>query len=160
MASLEKHEQHDLWKHFSNDAERVKEKLWTVSIWLFALLGSVLGFIVKLLNDQNLIFTQKPLVMVACGVGLLLCLYAWWMITSYGNHVRTAWNRTNHILKSNEKLRELWLSGYLDDKRIEKEKEIENPVNTFPKFANRIRVLVLLFGLAFFVLIIWCLVGS
>ncbi len=149
----------EIWKHFSDDAERVKEKLWTVSIWLFALLGSVLGFIVKLMDAEKLTFTQKPLVIASCGVGIMLCIYAWWMITSYGKHVQTAWNRTNHILKDDNELRELWLSGYLGKERLKKEDEIENPVDTFPKFAQRIRVLVLLFGLAFLVLLIWCLVG-
>ena len=85
----------NVWKYFSEDATNIKDKLWTIASWLFTLLGGIIGFIAKDFKSETFAFEEPKLVIVIALVGIILSAYTYWMITEYGWHIRTAWNRTD-----------------------------------------------------------------
>ena len=167
MYILEHKDYLELWKYFSDDAVKVKDKLWTISIWLFALMGSVLGFIMKYMieemkikqkaqmEEKELLLMYDPLILIGCGVGLVLTVYAWSMINSYGKHIRAAWNRTIYLRSQITGMNEVWLQGYKNKRRNKEEKDIRKETNAIPTFVVRILWFVVLFGVAFVGLGLW-----
>ncbi len=59
-----------LWRHFSQAAASVKDKLWTIASWLFTSLDGVLGFIAK---D----FRQAPLALQVSKLTAVMALVGW-----------------------------------------------------------------------------------
>ena len=45
--TLEKKDYVDLWRYFSEDTAKIKDKFWTIASWLYALMSGLLGFTVK-----------------------------------------------------------------------------------------------------------------
>ena len=45
--TLEKKGYLDLWRYFSEDTAKIKDKLWTIASWLYALMSGLLSFNVK-----------------------------------------------------------------------------------------------------------------
>lgn len=43
QAALNKQEYLDLWKVFSEDAAKIKDKLWTIASWLYALMSGLMA---------------------------------------------------------------------------------------------------------------------
>jgi hypothetical protein len=41
---LENQDYLDLWKFFSEDTAKIKDKLWTIASWLFALMSGLMAF--------------------------------------------------------------------------------------------------------------------
>lgn len=72
-----------LWKHFSEDAAKVKEKLWTTASWLFTLLGGILGFIAKNMMEKSLAFEQPNMILCVAIFGLAMSMYAAWLIYEF-----------------------------------------------------------------------------
>lgn len=153
----------DLWKYFSNDAARIKDKLWTIASWLFTLLSGLLGFIAKGFKPETFAFEAPKLVIVVAGVGMVLSAYAYWMIMEYGWHIRTAWNRTDFLRSKIEGLEEVWQAGH--EKNEEKKTSLRSRIiqflvlyfvffskrrmEMFPPFTHRLLALCVLFGTAF-----------
>lgn len=144
----------ELWKYFSDDAAKVKDKLWTISIWLFALQGSVLGYISKQLDVITMDFSNSVLVVVIAVLGFILSGYTYRMITSYGEHIRTSWNRTDYLRKQIEGLNEVWKQGYANYTAPENQKENNSKkpytkTDAIPSFVIRIRWISIGFAIVF-----------
>ncbi len=45
--TLTKQDYLDLWKFSSEDTAKIKDKLWTIASWLYALMSGLLGFLTK-----------------------------------------------------------------------------------------------------------------
>ena len=45
--TLEKKDYLELWRYFSEDTAKIKDKLWTIASGLYALMSGLLGFTVK-----------------------------------------------------------------------------------------------------------------
>lgn len=150
----------ELWKYFSDDAAKVKDKLWTISSWLFTVLGAVLGFSVKFFDIENLSFTQPVAIIIIAIIGIVMSIYAYWMITSYGRHIQITWNRTDYLRNKIEGLDDVWKSGYVNT--TQKKKKKKSKPSDIPSFAQRFRqlatgfivVFTLLFIVAFIMLVL------
>lgn len=100
----------ELWKFFSEDVAKIKDKLWTIASWLYALMSALIAFIVKYILDVDI--DQIPeLILIIIFTGLLLSLYTVFMIYEYGLHIRCGWNRTNYIRNKIQGLDAIWDSG-------------------------------------------------
>lgn len=139
----------ELWKYFSEDAAHIKDKLWTISSWLFTLLSGILGFIAKNFEQGLINFTEPVLIAVAALIGLIMSIYTFYMITEYGKHIRTAWNRTNFLRNKIEGLQEVWESGHKNSQPPEQK------TDSIPPFVKRLRWLALSFMLAFVIVLLF-----
>ena len=145
----------NVWKYFSEDATNIKDKLWTIASWLFTLLGGIIGFIAKDFKSETFAFEEPKLVIVIALVGIILSAYTYWMITEYGWHIRTAWNRTDFLRSKIEGLEEVWQAGYISN---DDEEDNEDEKERLPKFVRRLLALCVLFGVAFLGLLILAIV--
>lgn len=139
-------DRYDLWKHISDDTAKVKDKLWTIASWLYALMSGLMGLIVEnFLSDKKVSdHTHLYLIMLFCGVGL--SIYTCLMIWQYGMHVRRGWNRADNIAKEIDGLKQS-----LGQKPPE-----EHPSKMLPPFAWPLLVLALGYGLGFLILLGLC----
>ena len=124
----------DLWKYTSEDTAKIKDKLWTIASWLYALMSGLLGFVVKysLESNADIFFSIAT---TAAGMGL--SYYTYIMIQEYGKHVRNGWKVVRKIQDKFEGFGDLWKDNNKD----------EVP---FPAFATRLMILALGYGLGFF----------
>ncbi|GJM35872.1 MAG: hypothetical protein DHS20C18_48730 [Saprospiraceae bacterium] len=109
----------DLWKYFQDHADHIKERLWTLTAWLLALLTGLLGFITKngmqfgadrIVDGQVKPFVTDPvLVCVLSILGLILCGYMYLLQDAYGNHILSNWEKANRILAKYPDLKEIVL---------------------------------------------------
>ena len=143
-------DQLDLWKYFSDDAAKVKEKLWTMASWLFTSLSVVLGYVAQNLDGHGSAFKEPQIIIVVAGVGLVLSIYTCWMIYESGIHLRTAWNRTNHLRSQLPQVEDAWQAG-----RKKKDGDIKEEYSEdLPPFVIRLMVLGCLFALALLIVLI------
>jgi hypothetical protein len=146
----------ELWKWFTNDAAKIKERMWTMATFFYTLLGAILGFVGKLLvsgESKNLIenVQQPNLVLVVALAGCVLSGYGIYMLWQYGNHIRSGWNRADYIRFRIEGLNEIWCFNNI--KLLKKDKKLRNKHPTkIPKVA-----VVLIILMVFFFLIFACL---
>jgi hypothetical protein len=143
-------DQLDLWKYFSDDAAKVKDKLWTIASWLFSLLSVVFGYIAQNLDGHGFAFKEPQIIIVVAGVGLVLSIYTCWMIYENGIHLRTAWNRTNHLCDKLPHVKDAWRAG----KKTKDDDSKEEYREDLPPFVIRLMILGCLFALAFLVVLI------
>jgi hypothetical protein len=155
--SKEKTDKDDLvlWKHFQEDANKIKERMWTITTWLFTLITGLIGFIFKFFtilgnsdNDQisSGIFLE-PLIVILLGiVGLFICIFTYQMVSSYGKHITTCWKRSNFILRRNPDLLIMWKSGFKNPFD-----ELKDPPN-LPLESKRIFWLITAFGIIFLII--------
>jgi hypothetical protein len=138
-----------LWSHFSEDAAKVKDKLWTISAWLFSLLGGILAFIGQNLSENQVAFKNPNTIVLVAISGLVLSCYTWWMIYENGKHLRIAWDRTNYLRSKMPQVEMAWQAG----------KEANNGQNGtdtgMPPFVNRLLWLCLLFSGVFVAILVF-----
>ncbi len=127
----------DLWKFFSEDTAKIKDKLWTIASWLYALMSGLLGFMFKFKPDSPV---DQWMIWPMAIAGIFLSIYTWYMIREYGKHVRTGWKVTDFLRTKIEGLDEIW-----DSKKTDKEDDEQ----TVPLFARRLQWLALAYGIGF-----------
>lgn len=118
------------------------------------MLGGALGFIAKNFKSETFAFEEPKLVIVVALVGIILSAYTYWMITAYGWHIRTTWNRTDFLRSKIEGLEEVWQAGYTSNN----DDDDEDKKGKLPRFARRLLALCMLFGVAFLGLLIIAIV--
>ncbi|WP_297692799.1 hypothetical protein [uncultured Eudoraea sp.] len=108
----------DLYKWFTEDAAKIKERMWAMATFFYTFLGGLLGYTGKeLLSDEMSL--KNPLVVVLIGIiGCVLSGYGMYMIRSYGFHIRSGWNRANYIRFQIKGLNEIWDYGIPKNKNI------------------------------------------
>lgn len=158
----------DLWKFFSEDAAKVKDKLWTIASWLYALMGALLGLIVKYYIEHP----TAPFLLPAMGlVGLLLSVYSAFMIREYGAHIRTGWNRTNFLRSKIASMENVWQAKDILEKKPDKKKGwIEGLADMLlynaeyreimPPFAKRLELLAWSYGVLFLGVSLYLIISS
>lgn len=107
---------YDLWKHYQERVELLKDRLWTMGTWMMAILGAILAIII----EKDMITKCWPPV-EASGflfflaiLGLVLANYSKKIIDDYIKHIRLNW----------------WSADYLrSGPKEEKEEEKEELVN-------------------------------
>ncbi len=132
----------DLWKWFTDDAAKIKDKMWTMASFFYSLLGALLGFMAKHLSvaengKVGFQVEQPPLVIITSAIGLILSAYVMFMLREYGLHIRSGWNRADYIRFQIEGLSDIWC--YDDPYRIEADKKLKKEAsNKLPRVAQRL----------------------
>lgn len=127
----------ELWPYFSNRGDSYKDKLWNITIWLYALLTGILGYMISNFTSlaateevqevagetaSSPLITEPTLAIVFALFALLFCLYIILTIKEYGEHIQHNWNRANHLLEKIQGLPKIWYSGLKQqeiDRRLE-----------------------------------------
>jgi hypothetical protein len=142
--TLNKQDYLDLWKFFSEDTAKIKDKLWTIASWLYALMSGLMAF---MLEEKAAEF--RPVMGV---VGVFLSIYTGYMIQQYGMHVRTGWNVTDFLRTKIEGMEEVW------EHRYRPAKADAGGGDGLPGFARNLRWLAVGYGVVFGGMVIWFLV--
>jgi len=125
---------YDLWKYLSDDTAKVKDKLWTIASWLYALMGGLLALIVKYLAEIEILVGGAWLIVMAL-LGIVLSVYTLYMIREYGRHVQSGWDRTDKLKAKIDGLNQVF-----DNETEKKESitQIQKPSLRIPEFAQKI----------------------
>ncbi len=161
--TLINHDYLDLWKFFSEDTAKIKDKLWTITSWLYALMSGLMAF---MLDDKAGEF--RPLMGV---VGIFLSIYTCIMIYEYGIHITGGWRTTVFLAQRIDGLkpaldgRNPKQKGKQEVKsetrlvRILKKLGIKDIEEILPPFAQRLMLLAIGYGLVFGVLVVCFIVN-
>ncbi|MBK8488084.1 MAG: hypothetical protein WAU21_09465 [Chitinophagales bacterium] len=129
----------ELWKYFTDDAAKMKDRLWTIASLFFAAIAAMTGFITTYFLDltkENLLQGKQLIVISMISISVWgLCLYFKYLIAQYGKHIRNGWNRIDFIRMKIEGLSEIWFLGSEEAIKVESEKSIET---SLPKEAIRL----------------------
>lgn len=105
----------ELWKYFSDDAAKIKDRMWTIASLFFAVITTLTGFIAgsfSNLGKENILQGKELIQVVIVSISLVgLCAYFKFIMQQYGKHLRNGWNRTNFIRMQIEGLSEIWYLG-------------------------------------------------
>jgi hypothetical protein len=86
-----------LWEYFSDRADMLKDRLWTMATWLLGFNSAILGFIFGtslIAFDSTGSTIHAPAFVLALALaGCILCLYAFFLIYDYGTHIQRNWDR-------------------------------------------------------------------
>lgn len=145
-----------LWKYFTDDAAKIKDRMWTMASWMFTLQAGLLAFTGRYLstNFQNhLVIENKILVMISAAMGVVLGGYTLFMIQQYGEHIRGMWNRADKVRRQIPGLTEIWLLN--DAVSIKEDTAREGKENnSLPAVAWRLMYLCIGFITAFIFVVI------
>lgn len=155
---LEQKEYLELWKWFSDDSNKVKDRMWTMASFFYTLLGALLAYTGKMLSSgeaSNSFFHVKEpnLIFIIGIIGIVLCGYGIYMIRDYGFHIRSGWSRADYIRFRIEGLSEIWCFDQEEIKAADERLKFTTPKD-LPKVAKRLIGLMGLFLVAFVGLII------
>jgi hypothetical protein len=149
-----------LWKYFTDDAAKIKDRMWTMASWMFTLQAGIIAFIGK-----NIVTTEgytpkvqnHVLMLICAALGFVLSMFTLFMIQQYGSHIRGMWNRADKVRRHISGLTEIWL---LDDAvEIQKDAErVGHEDKSLPKAARRLMYMGSGFGLVFFGIFIFLLI--
>lgn len=127
----------ELWQYFANRGDSFKDKMWNITIWLYALLTGILGYMAS--NFTSLatttkeaegvtatadpLITEPALAIVFSLFAILFCLYIIVTIKEYGEHIQHNWNRADHLLEQIEGLSEIWYSGISKEEQAKRDEK-------------------------------------
>jgi len=146
----------DLWKYFTDDAGKIKDKMWTITAFFCSALGALLTFagtrFFKNKDDftfQNI--NHEAMLGIIAVIGCITSGFSIFMIKKYGDHIRSCWNRANYIRFKIEGLSEIWC--YDDPELIKEDEKLKMKMeNSTPKVAIRLMMIMAFYFLVFFVL--------
>jgi hypothetical protein len=105
----------ELWKYFTDDAAKIKDRMWTIASLFFAAVTALISFIANKLsgfNKESILKNQGYILLIITSLALLgLCTYFKYIIIQYGRHISSGWNRANYIRTRIEGLSEIWHLG-------------------------------------------------
>lgn len=141
----------ELWKWFTDDAAKIKDRMWTMATFFYTVLGALLGFVGKQLVSNNgdgfIENVQQPdLVLIVALTGCVLSGYGIFMLWQYGKHIRTGWNRADFIRFRIEGLSEIWCFDNIKLLREDKKLKNKHPM-MIPNVAVVLIILMALFFL-------------
>jgi hypothetical protein len=134
-----------LWMYFQDRADSVKGAMVTTLTWTVGYAAALLGFIFLNLTSYDASRAQVALSTVvgsAAAAGLVVCLYAWFMLAESAKHIKANWDRADRCRLRVEGLDEIVLGG-------------EKRMPSFMKIWNQLQIIVVLFGIAFVALLAW-----
>ena len=142
-----------LWKQFNDDADKTKDRMWTIASWMFTLQAGLLAFIGKYWseNPESKFKIANPVIAIATGVGIILCIYSIYMISQYGYHINSMWNRANIIRRQIPGLSDIWFIN--NTKKIEDDKNAKDE-RGLPAISRNLIYLCIVFMVVFIVLLV------
>jgi hypothetical protein len=85
-----------LWQHFVSTGGTDKEKMITITIWLLAFSATLLGYIATAAVDfEKRCLSVPPKAGTAAVLGLLVSVFAWYIVWAYRSHATWNWNKAN-----------------------------------------------------------------
>jgi len=90
----------DVWRYFSDRADRFAEQLWATGTWMLGIIAAVLSlpFVAKfaVVDPSNFIkFESRILTAVVCIFGIMLCCYCYTSLTDIRQHLQRNWERSD-----------------------------------------------------------------
>jgi hypothetical protein len=90
----------EVWRYFSDRADKFAEQLWTTGTWIFGIIAAVLAlpFVAKFIvvDSKRLIrFESRPFAIVVCLFGILLCAYSYVALKDIREHIEGNWRRSD-----------------------------------------------------------------
>lgn len=88
----------DLYKFYQTRADNVKTSMFSTATWIIGFAIGLLGFVFATLvkyDDQQMVVQHRLLALLACVLGLVLCLYATFFLADARNHITRNRNRSN-----------------------------------------------------------------
>lgn len=166
----------DLWKYYSEDTAKIKDKLWTIASWLYALMSGLMGFIAKYqieLEDQVETAIGKHLSFWSIAMamaGFVLSLYTAYMIREYGWHIKGGWRITDSLIDKIGGLKEVWESRKKRKSTKKEEKKWWDKIinlpyrkeekEEFPPFAKRLEIFAWGYGIGFLSVLVYILIKT
>jgi len=90
---------YELWKHFEDRADKLGERLWTIGIWLMAIVAATLSlpFVAKLVVVQSTGFpihvsARFPVALISL-FGIVFLLYSFLAVCDIQEHIVKNWDR-------------------------------------------------------------------
>lgn len=139
----------DLWKQFEERAESLKESMFQSVTWVLGFAAAVFGFTLTQffnLDTSALIIRHRGLAILSCAAGIALCIYALFLLREFAHHIRRNWDRANKCKNKLEGIAE-----------IINPQEREERKRKWVQIWHKIGVVVILFVLAFIVLMMACI---
>ena len=140
-----------LWKFFTEDAARIKARMWLSASWMFTLQSGILAFMGKYFstsNDNRLLVENHIMVTISSVIGIALSIYTAFMIKQHGDHIRGMWNRAAEVRRKIEGLSEIWFLR--DAAKVKQDLAPDQPIDTsLPRVAKTLVWLCLGFTLVF-----------
>lgn len=140
----------NLWKYFSDRADTIKDKLWTISTWIFAILIAIIGFIVNTIanfESINAFFTSPWLFLVLSLFAVIICIYNFIIIFDYGKHIQNNWDRAKNLKDMITPLHEFLNpkkskeSDDTNDKRKKRKKTNDTNKQNLPPICTRLIII-------------------
>jgi len=129
-----------LWQYFTDDAAKIKDRLWTMASWMFTIQAAITAFIAKHFKGDSwstLTAENKLMVVVTCIAAIAFSCYSIFMIQQYGHHIRSMWNRADLVRRQMPEVNNVWFLN--DTTAIEKDAGKAGKENrSMPKVATRL----------------------
>lgn len=129
-----------LWKYFTDDAAKIKDRMWTIASWMFTLQAGLLGYSGKQFSvdmNNHLIIENQLITILASAIGIALSAYTAFMIQQYGQHIRGMWNRADMVRRQVPGLSEIWFLNNAGKIKVDLQKQ-DNEEQGLPNVAVRL----------------------
>ena len=132
----------DTFKFYEEAAEKTKAHAWTQTAWILTLNTGLIAFSMNLYleyaNDPSFLIIE----LISTGVGIVLCVFLFYVLGELGRHIRNYWTFSNKIAADLP-----FLVSFIGEDNARKAKEVDYKAD-FPQFCKRLQYLALLFMLA------------
>lgn len=90
----------DAWRYFSDRADKFTEQIWTTGTWMFGIIAAVLVLpfgarLIVVSKDSGLRFEVRPIALLICLFGILLCAYTYTVLKDMREHIERNWRRAD-----------------------------------------------------------------
>jgi len=143
----------ELWKYFTDDAQKVKDKMWTLATWLYTGLTALVGFAVdhSFVSSTNTSesgsIPHNELALLTCIVGIFMSAYSNFLLYMYGMHIRSAWNRADYLRRNIPGLSDVWLLG--NEKAAAQDISMHSNSRKLPLVAIWLMIIASCYGILF-----------
>lgn len=152
----------DLWKWFTDDGAKVKDRMWILTSFFFSLLSGLLAYIAENMIQPDkqgqffLRFENPAIVLIVAIIGVIVGCYSLFMLYQYGKHIRLCWNRADYIRFRMEGLSEIWCFNSEELEKIDRNQKGKMKISP-PLVAKYMMIFMVFFLLIFTGLLVWML---
>lgn len=96
----------ELWKYYEDRADRLGERLWSVGIWLMAMLAGAIslpfaaGFIKPTSSLFPIQIVSRIPVAILALYGMLFCVYSYAALRDLRDHIESNWRNAGYVLSA------------------------------------------------------------
>lgn len=134
----------ELIKFYEDLASTIKSRTWAITTWVLTLNAALLAYSFQLYLEPERPPEFLLLVLAISIVGIALSIYLFIFISDQGQHLRHYWTMENKVGAWNSSVR-----GLVMDQLGFEEARDDDYSARFPQFAARLRLLAVMFALAF-----------